>query len=99
MNNKYLSFFLLHSHSIKHFRRHLHIQILSAAALLVVSFPNRMPTGERHPKTKAALLSFGILLSILLIAGCLSTLISIRCVILKFLLSFFGVKVIEEWDG
>ncbi|XP_070495033.1 probable cationic amino acid transporter isoform X2 [Chironomus tepperi] len=51
--------------------------ILSASALLIMSFPNSLPTGERHPKIKAALLSFAILLSILLIAGCLSTLITI----------------------
>ncbi|CAO1359584.1 unnamed protein product [Diamesa tonsa] len=48
--------------------------ILSASALLVIAFPNHLPTGG-YPKTKALGLSTIVLISISLIAGCLSTLI------------------------
>lgn len=52
-------------------------QVLSASALLVIAFPNHLPTGG-YPKTKALGLSTIVLISISLIAGCLSTLIPTR---------------------
>lgn len=62
--------------SIFHFNR-FSFQILSASALLVIAFPNHLPTGG-YSKTKALGLSTIVLISISLIAGCLSTLIPTR---------------------
>lgn len=53
-------------------------QILSASALLVISFPNNLPTGGRYPKMKSAIFAGVVFVSISLIAGCLSTLIQMR---------------------
>ncbi|KAG5675287.1 hypothetical protein PVAND_005199 [Polypedilum vanderplanki] len=52
--------------------------ILSASALLLVSFPNSISTttSERYPKIKAILLFTSILFSILITTGCLSLLIT-----------------------
>jgi hypothetical protein len=56
-------------------------QILSATALLVISFPNNLPTtGGRHPKMKAFAFSSVVLISIGLISACLSTLMPVRLV-------------------
>lgn len=54
------------------------MQIISASALLVISFPNSLPTSGRLPKLKAALFSSVVLISISLISGCLSTLMQMR---------------------
>jgi hypothetical protein len=54
-------------------------QILSATALLVISFPNNLPVaGGRHTKMKAFAFSSVVLISIGLISGCLSTLMPMR---------------------
>lgn len=52
--------------------------MLSASALLVISFPNNLPTAGRFPKMKAASFSSVVLISLSLISGCLSTLMQIR---------------------
>lgn len=48
--------------------------ILSASALLLISFPNNLPTTGRYPKLKAVMFAGVVLISISLITGCLSTL-------------------------
>lgn len=52
--------------------------MLSASALLVIAFPNNLPTGERYPRAKSWLFAGVVWASISLIAGCLTTLMQIR---------------------
>lgn len=53
-------------------------QILSATSLFSIAFPNQFPSSVKFPKIKVLIIGSVVLISNLLIAGCLSTLIQIK---------------------